>query len=281
MLLRRWFGAFTSIILLLLTVYLSFNAYYGRSDTESPLLNVKFKYWILDSSTNLTKPYFWDVNVIEGPGDNASIRKGFAGGRNALELQVYQDGKGDEYIWATIHLRQDLAGERAEKLFLSNVGIWVYPTFSYLCDEKTKNPANAFGVEVNDGIHILWFIFSDRNVGVYTLNNHRIVVIQTPLNIWSYRKMNISAEYIKAGWRKPNSISFILMLGLTQAMPGKRVGFFKEIDVECPPTPLRIDNQLSFIREPWGPTFSLINIFTMEAIMRMPAIRLEAAPKIK
>jgi len=144
-------------------------------------------------------------------------------------------------VWASIHVKQDLRNEEAENLFYSKVGVWVYPTFSYIRDEKTLDPANSFGIEINDGSHVLWFIFSDKNVGTYTLNGHRIVVIDTPLNQWSYREINIAAEYIDEGWSKPKSFTFMLIIGLTQAVEGERVGFFREITVELPSTSYFVD----------------------------------------
>jgi hypothetical protein len=231
----RWFGVLISILIIILTIPSAFHFYYGEGYEVSPLMNLKFKYWITDPTTNLSRPYFWDLDTIGGLGDQVNIRRGNAGGLPALEMQVFQDGINDNQIWASLHLKQDLNNREAEKLFFSTVGVWVYPTFSYIHDETTFHPANSFGIEINDGSHVIWFIFSDKNMGTYSLNNHTIVVVETPLNQWSYREINISSVYGEQGWSKPNSYTFILIIGLTQAIPGKRVGYFKEMIVEISP----------------------------------------------
>jgi len=281
----RRFGAISSLLLLLSAVCLGFSFLQGERHEVTLLSNRKFKYLVVDPATNMSRPYFWELDAIKGPSDRLNLTSGYVAGWSALQMEVYQDGEEDEYVWAMIHLRQDLTEEKAENLFFSKIGAWVFPTFSYTCDERTKDPANSFGIEVNDGVHILWFIFSDENVGVYLLSNHRIAVIYCPLNEWSFREVQISTEYEKVGWARPESFSFMVMMGLTQGMPGKRVGFFREITIEIPQ---KISSkQRSELRTLWSYAalgeamlvfFSFRSICAADMATRTAASELEAMP---
>ena len=155
--------------------------YHGQYQTPPPVLNGDFRYWTRDASSNQWKPYLWEVDTFKGPNDTLSVFQKKIEGRDCLALRVFQDGSNDTYDWASLHVRQEMRGQALKTLFISNIGLWVYPTFSYDSEVERYNPLNAFGVEVNDGTNLLWFVFSDANVGVYELVRHRIVVIPTPL----------------------------------------------------------------------------------------------------
>jgi hypothetical protein len=147
-------------------------------------------------------------------------------------MHIYQDGANDTYDWATIHIKQPIRGNALERMLEKKVGVWVYPTFPYIYDEIEKDPRNVFGIEINDGEHIIWFVFSNHPDQTYTLRNHRIVIIDTPLNEWSYREINIAEQYIEAGWELPEDISFIFITGATKVLEGNFSGYVKEIIVK-------------------------------------------------
>jgi len=58
---------------------------------------------------------------------------------------------------------------------------------------------------------------------------------QTPLNIWSQREIDIAKQYDEAGWKKPESLSFILLLGTTKDHPGDWVGYVSGLSVDVSP----------------------------------------------
>lgn len=225
----RRFAAPASIALCAILLLASYHFYYGQAYKPPILLNTKFKLFTLDPETNSSRPLLWIVVYNKGPGDLAFIREDVVGGEKCLGLHVYQDGANDTYDWVSVHVKQKLVGKSVERLFKARIGLWVYPTFSYVYYGETGDPRNAFGVEINDGTHLLWFIFSDKNAGVYQLRNHRIVVIEAPLNQWSYVEIDVGEEYRKAGWEVPRDAFFILLVGATKHDPGWRAGFFKEI----------------------------------------------------
>jgi hypothetical protein len=219
---------------ILICATLILNAYfqdYGREYAAPPLLNTTFKYWTLVPGTNETKPYLWETDFMKGPLDRLWLAEDTVDGEKALGLHIYQDGLDDTFDWAMLHVRQDLRGVAASKVLENNLGVWIYPTFPYHSDHVNNNPHNAFGIEVNDGIHIIWFIFAPGEAVVYELKLHRIVLIPTPLNQWSYREINIKEQYDKAGWLMPGSFSLILLTGATKVDPGFYAGYFKSVNV--------------------------------------------------
>ena len=79
---------------------------------------------------------------------------------------------------------------------------------------------------------MIWFVFSDIENQTYKLRNHKIVVISTPLNKWSYRELDIAQQYKEEGWELPRDFSFILIIGDTRLHSGNYSGYFREIIVE-------------------------------------------------
>jgi hypothetical protein len=193
------------------------------------------QYWTIDPIKNITTPYLWTIDLIKGPTDNVSVFQAVVGGRTALGLQVIRTNANNSQIWTTVHVRQDLRGQALNAIFRSNITLDVFPTFQYLYDPDTKNPENAYGVEINDGTNLIWYLFADEPNQIVQLPHHRIVLTQTPLRIWSTRTLNISSQYAAAGWEKPVSISFTLILGTTWLHLGNWLGYFSNLSVAVPP----------------------------------------------
>ena len=231
---QRWLRKLAAPLSIIVCVCIILGAYsqeYGHGYAAPPLLNTTFKYWTLVPGTNETKPYLWQVDFIKGPNDRLWVSQDIVDGVSVLGMHVYQDGLNDTYDWAMVHVRQDLRGKAASEVFQNDIGIWVYPTFVYHPDPISNNPLNAFGVEVNDGTHITWFIFSPGEPVVYQFKLHRIIIIPTPLNQWSYREINIRARYQETDWPAPGSFSFILITGATKPDPGSYGAYFKSVEV--------------------------------------------------
>lgn len=210
----------------------SFYQSYGKTNDYPIILNPKFKYFTKDPITGDQKPFLWEVTYTIGPNDSAFIRHDVIEGKECLGLHVYQDGANDTYSWANIHVKQALRGQTASRFFSSKIGLWVYPTFSYAQDPNSKEPGNVFGIEINDGKHLLWFIFSDSPSGFYQLRNHRIVLVNAALNQWTHVQIDVLSHYKQAGWEEPSDLSFILISGATKATPGNYAGYYSELNIE-------------------------------------------------
>ena len=223
--------AHITLILFILIIVISFFQNLGKAQDFPLILNPKFKYFTKDSQTGLQRPFLWEVTYTLGPNDSVFLRRDNVADNECLGLHLYQDGANDTYAWTTIHVKQAIRGEDVSRLFRSDVSFWIYPTFSFVYDINSKEPRNVFGLEVNDGTHMIWFIFSDSAEQTYQLRNHRIVHINLPLNQWSYVELDLSNEYSKAGWEEPSDLSFILICGATKMTPGNYAGYFREINV--------------------------------------------------
>ena len=231
--------AVTVLALSILGTSSAFIFLYGQVFEPSPLLNPNMQLWTIDPIKNITTPYLWTIDLIRGPTDNVSVYQADVGGRQAIALRVERSNPNDSQIWTTVHVRQDLRGQALESIFHSNITLDVFPTFQYLYDANTKNPENTFGVEINDGTNLVWYVFADERSEIVQLPHHRIILTQTPLNVWSTREINIASEYAAAGWKKPVSISFTLILGTTWLHLGNWVGYFSDLSVAVPPLQTR------------------------------------------
>jgi len=223
--------ALLSISICILAVSFSFMSYYGQVFEASPLMNTNMKFWTIDPTNNVTTPYLWQVDIIKGPHDNVSIYQTEIDNRQSLGLNLSRSNENNTGVWTTVHVRQDLHGLALDTLFRSQISLWVYPTFEYHNDPNFKDPHNTFGVEINDGTNLLWYVFADNQSQVFQLPHHRIVLMQTPLKTWSLRELDIGRQFQEAGWKEPQSLSFILILGTTWVDPGNWWGYFSGLNV--------------------------------------------------
>ena len=224
-----------SVSLCILAISLAFVAFYGQVYQPSPLLNTNLKFWTLDRTKNLTRPYLWEVDIIKGSSDNVTIYPFNVENRPSIALRADRSNRNNTSVWTTVHVRQDLRGQALDAILRSKISLWVFPTFPYWYNAESKNPENTFGIEINDGINLLWYVFADDPSQVFQLPHHRIVLTQTPLNAWSLKEIDIAEQYQEAGWKMPESISFILILGTTGAHSGNWVGYFSSLSVDVGP----------------------------------------------
>lgn len=228
--LRRVFAP-ASILSCVCLVFVFFTQLYGMTSETPAIMNPRFKYWTNDLVWRFKKPYLWEVSLLAGPNDKGFTRQDDVDGRNCLGMHISQDGEIDQYLWATVHVRQNLGGRATGQLFDGALEIWVYPTFLHERYPDSGHPKNVFGLEINDGTNILWIIFSKQSSEVYQIKGHRIVIIDTPLNTWSYRRMQMGKYYLDAGWKLPSEVALILLIGATRDAQGEYAGFVQELKV--------------------------------------------------
>jgi len=227
---RRFFAP-ASILICVCTISILFVRLYGVIPETPAVANPRFKYWTRDPIWNFTKPLMWEVSLLLGPEDRGFIRRDIINDKTCLGMHVYQDGANDTYPWATVHVRQNLRGRATKQLFEGTLEMWVYPTFVHQRYQDSGHPKNVFGIEINDGTNLLWIIFSEQPDGVYQIKRHLIVIINTPLNTWSHREVQVRNYYTHAGWKLPVEVALILLVGATRDAPGECAGFFEEIKV--------------------------------------------------
>jgi hypothetical protein len=218
-----------------LAVSSAFIVFYGQVFQPSPLLNTNMKFWTIDPTKNIPTPYLWTIDVIQGPTDNVTVYQTSVADRPSIALRVDRSNPNNSQVWTTLHVRQDLRGQALQAIFRSKITLDVYPTFPYWYNPNSKNPENTFGIEINDGTNLLWYVFADEPTQIFQLPHHRIILTQTPLNTWSSKEIHIASQYAEAGWKTPESISFILILGTTWIHPGDWVGYFSALSVNVAP----------------------------------------------
>ncbi len=220
-----------SILICICTISVLFVRLYGIMPETPAIANPRFKYWTRDPVWNLTKPLMWEVSLLIGSKDQGFIRRDIIKDKTCLGIHVYQDGANGAYPWATVHVRQNLRGRATKQLFEGTLETWVYPTFMHQRYQDSGHPKNVFGIEINDGTNLLWIIFSEQPDEVYQIKGHLIVIINTPLNVWSHREVQVRNYYTYAGWKPPTEVALILLVGATRDAPGECAGFFEEIKV--------------------------------------------------
>jgi hypothetical protein len=77
-------------------------------------------------------------------------------------------------------------------------------------------------------------VFANEPSQSFQLPHHRIILTQTPLNVWSTREIDIASEYANAGWKEPVSLSFTFIIGTTWLHLGNWVGYFSDLSVTVP-----------------------------------------------
>lgn len=263
--------AFLSVSLCIIVLTAAYATYYGQVFQPSPLLNTNLKFWTNDPITNITKPYLWELDLIKGTTDNISIYPINYEGRQSMATRIIRP-ENSSTVWATVHVRQDLRGSGLSAILRSRISLWVYPTFQYWYDQNSKNPEGAFGIEINDGTNLIWYVFADAPGQVFQLPHHRIVLVQAPLNEWSLREIDIADQYRQSGWDNPESLSFILIMGVTSGHPGNWVGYFSGLRVDVGPLqtqPLSFTQQLQLL---------LADIFIIGGLLAVTAIASRRRP---
>jgi len=232
---RRFFGPASGIVCVCL-IYAFFTQLYGTTLEPPAIVNPRFKYWTVDPAWKFRKPLGWEVSLLIGPGDEAFPLQDDVDGRFCLGMHVYQDGGDDSHLWATLHVRQNLNRRATQKLLEGTLGVWVYPTFLHERYPWSGHPKNVFGIEINDGTNVLWIVFSQQRNEIYQISGHQIVIIDTPLNRWSYREVQIGKYYASVGWKLPSEVALIFLVGATRGAGGLTIrgwyaGFVQEVKV--------------------------------------------------
>ncbi|MBI4786940.1 MAG: hypothetical protein HY782_07840 [Chloroflexi bacterium] len=80
------------------------------------------------------------------------------------------------------------------------MGLWVYPESAYV---GNTSPETAFGIEIFDDVHRLWYLFSDQTERAWQDGQDAFRLLSAPLNQWSYQVIDIAADYDRFDWTPP------------------------------------------------------------------------------
>jgi len=173
----------------------------------------------------------WDMEYVEGPADNVSLREAVVDGKSAAELQVSQSGIDDAPVY--VYLKQTIDGARLAGLLEDDVGIWVLAE-PCVCNGTSTARSSIFGVELNDGIHTLTFIFSDQAIAPTTFLAHRFVYLTTQSGVWTYQQFNVTMQYALAHWNLPGQLTFSLVFQAGALATGLHSAYVNSIHVAKP-----------------------------------------------
>jgi hypothetical protein len=194
-----------SVVLLVLVAGLAFlnlrPAYVG----PPAILDPSFQLWIGDSGSR--RPMVWDFEYVKGPGDSVTLQEAVVNGKKAVEIRIVQDGSDSQPVYA--YLIQTMDGARLADLLSYDVGVWVL-TEQCACNGTITPRSIVFGIEVNDGLHTLSFIFSEFAAQT-TIFAHRFVYLATQPGAWTYQRINVTEQYRLAQWSLPERLTFSLV----------------------------------------------------------------------
>ena len=194
-----------------------------------PILDPNFQLWV--GNAGARRLMLWDMEYVKGPADNVSLREAVVDGKTATELLVRQSGIDDAPVY--VYLEQTIDGARLTGLLEDDVGIWVLAE-PCACNGTSTARSLIFGVELNDGIHTLTFIFSDQAIEARTLLAHRFVYLTTQSGAWTYQHINVTRQYALAQWSLPDQLTFSLVFEAGALATGLHSAYVNSIHVAKP-----------------------------------------------
>ena len=238
-LVRNYFAA-VSVAMLILVAAFAFVNLRGTYSGPPPILDPNFKLW----ASNSMGPQLmvWDREYVKSSFDQLAMNETIANGREAVELGVFQSGAG----WVYEGLTQTLDGGRLSAFFNSTVGLWFMKEPCHCDGDPFNETAVTLVLEVNDGLHTISFLFSDKSNGILTMLNHRIEFRPAPSGAWTFQEFNFAKEYAAAHWQRPNSLTFRIIFGVAAGSLGWHHAYLDRITI----TTNSIYTSLSLITNP-------------------------------
>ncbi len=197
----RRFTAPISIALLIIVAGLAFATLRTNTTNPYPILDPDFALWV--ESSGQSRPMIWQLQYVKTPNDLILLNQTNTSDMTATELQILRN---DHAGWTYAYLSQTIDGPRLTSLFTMDVAIWIM--------KDTQVPqATLFGVEVNDGFHVLTFIFSDESAEPQQFLAHRTVFLETPENAWVKQSLDFTKQYEAAKWERPDHVTLSIVFG--------------------------------------------------------------------
>lgn len=144
--------------------------------------NPSYHYW--DQAR--TAPLSWEL--VTDPVGSASLLPSNGDGPATLMLTLDAQSAGVNRV----SLRSQVV------LPLKPFGVWVY------WDPPASAASSvAYGLEIDDGRHQLWFLFGSQGNAELLGDEAYVVTLDVPLRTWNLQQIDVPAAYAEAGWRLP------------------------------------------------------------------------------
>ena len=186
-----------SVALLIIVAALTFANLQTSSVPSPPILDPNFELWVESSAGS--HPLVWQFEHVEAVDDSASLKQTQVDGMKATELTIFRGGKTG---WTYAYLSQVIDGARLTALFTQEIEVSVMRE-ACICSSSALSAGTLFGVEVNDGTHVLTYVFSEYHAETQMFLAHRIVSLQTPSSEWVQQRLDFAVQYEDAQWKTP------------------------------------------------------------------------------
>lgn len=231
-----------SVVFLILIAGLAFTNLQARSEYPPAILDPQFDLWVANPELGGDKPLVWELEYVKGVGDQVILQKTEFSGRKALEIQIIQDGSDD--MWSYVYLKQTIDGTRLRALFSRDLGVWVFPEASCTCRTVSQSESTVFGVETNDGVHTLTFVFASESIESQQFLGHRTVFLLAQKGQWAYHSINVAGEYAKAQWSYPERITFSIVVGAQGSAAGSHVAYVQGFTASAKASPVSVQQRI-------------------------------------
>lgn len=181
----------------------------------SPLtiVNPFFRWWMLDSETGRKVPFGWGL-VLEATGPSTGIDELDRDPSGGIQLRLNHTS--DEGRLETIGVLQKIPFGAS--------------SFSIMTLQSPIGERGVvFGTRFSDGVHTLYYVFSQiatsRTVEVHSENV--TITLPTDSGSWAWIPIEASLDWTIQGWSKPETFEFSLFLQATSR--GVFYGYVQEI----------------------------------------------------
>jgi len=215
----RMLTAPLSAVFLILVAGFAFTNLQARTEYPPPILDPEFGLWVSDHDLGGQRPLVWQFEYWKSAGDQILLQQSTVAGKEALEIQIFQDGM--DKNWTYVRLGQTIDGTRLRALLDEEVGIWVLLDASCACNRATSDQASTFGIETNDGKHTLKLLFAETTAEMSISPTDRVIYLQTPIGDWAHHLIDLVEQYNSAGWKPPDWIALSIVFGI----PGSAAGW--------------------------------------------------------
>ena len=211
-----------SAVFLIVIAGFAFTQLQTRTEYPPPILDPEFNLWVSNPELGGKKPMVWELEYQKSVGDQILLQEAVIGDKQALGIQIFQDGIDENFTY--VRIGQIIDGTRARALFDEEVGIWVLLQGSCACSGRASGQTVTFEIETNDGTHTLDFLFAETTVEMSVSPTHRTISLQTPIGEWKHHPIDLARQYEHAQWKLPDRIA----LSIIFSVPGSAGGWHSE-----------------------------------------------------
>ena len=216
---RRFTAPISIVLLIIVTAIAPFTILKSNPVISPPVLDPNFELWMGDSGK--TQLVVWRSEYVIASGDSIFLNRTTFDHMTVLKMDLLKQNRtGSTYAFVT----QIIDGPRLAALFTLNISAWVLRT-SCVCSSSPNAGNEVFGVDFNDGTHVLTYVFSTLSMETQVRWNERVVLLQTPRDQWVKVPLDIAKQFYNAHWKKPERVTLGIIFGAGSDVTGSRSAY--------------------------------------------------------